>query len=801
METNQPRLAIAFVLSGLAACGGGGGGGTGGVAPVAGPSNLAYSDDDALELSGVEIAPLLPTFDGDVDAFDVVPGLPPGLVLDPLTGVVAGTPLAPAARRTYTITARNAGGSASIGLRLEVGAPQRFAFVSSATDDSLATLAVDTVADRLLRGPLALSAPADVGAERAVAHPNGHFVYVPHATSNTLAVWRVDEASGALNRLASVPLGAGPHAAVFHPSGAWLLVTSQLDDQIQVFSVGAGNGLLTETGVVALGTQPSDAAFSPDGRQLFVTHAGIVMNGLGSSLASYAFDEDLGTLALQAPPLALNGGRPLRLVVDPHESLVYLTLSMFDAVLSVRTSASGALTPIAPLRPAGDEPADLAVDARGRFLFVADSAEDSIRVFAVQPGTGALTTTGTFAAGDEPRGLRADPLGERLFAVARGSGELLTYAVANDGSLEQDGSLAVRPGTGSIAFATGAKPLAWAPRFVHCANTGSDDVHAFRVDAETGALTFSGQAFTDDAPTSLAIDPRTLFAVVVAEGAHTVQSFAISGLDGTLSPAAPSVAVTGTPTHVAIDPSGRFAYVTARDVALAGDGWLLTFAIEPLTGALTQIDARPAGSTSCSVAIEPTGEYAYVANRGNGTPGTARIAAFRLDSETGIPAAVGSPVVAPGITDLAFHPDGRTAYAVLRGSDALARYAIDRASGDLTAVPPVAGTGLEPAALVLDPRRRFAWASYTGNAALGEIDVLPVLADGQFGAVQQSVVDGDNPIAMALDASGRFLYAANQGSHDISILAVDPATGMLTARVPMIAGTAPTAIVASGTTY
>ena len=42
--------------------------------------------------------------------FTVSPALPAGLALDPLTGVIAGTPLAAAAQQGYTVTASNGGG-------------------------------------------------------------------------------------------------------------------------------------------------------------------------------------------------------------------------------------------------------------------------------------------------------------------------------------------------------------------------------------------------------------------------------------------------------------------------------------------------------------------------------------------------------------------------------------------------------------------------------------------------------------------------------------------------------------------
>lgn len=797
METNHRQFAALFLLSSLAACGGGGGVGAG--APVEAPSNLTYADDDVLELSGVTFAPRAPTYDGDVDTFEITPALPAGLALDPLTGIVDGLPSAPSLRRDYTITARNAGGSVATAVRIEIAAPQRFALVTNSTDASLATLPVDSDGTRFLRGPLAFAAASNVGAEVTVAHPNGRFVYTTFGTTNTLAVRRFDGATGSTQPTVSVPLEVGPHAAAFDRTGNWLLVTCRGADVVRIYAVDAVTGVPTLAHVTPVGKEPSDLAFSPDGQRVFVTHAGVEITGLGSSLAAYEFQGGAGTLRLLGAPLGLNGGRPTALTVDPRGTHVYLTLGMFDAVLAVRVTETSWLAPIAPLHDSGANPVDVEVDARSRFVYVAAAADDEIRSFRLDPTTNALIEDDSFAAGIAPRVLRRDPLGNQLFAVAHGSEELLSFTIEDDGDLVRESSLALRAGASNLTFVTGAAPLAFAPRFVHVANEGSDDVHAFRVNPVTGALTFTGQAFTDDAPTGLAIDASSQFAIVVAAGARTVQRFNVSPTNGTLTPTGPSVLVPGTPIHVAIEPAGRFAYVVTRDVLAIGDGSILTFALAGSADELTLVDQRNAGASSGAVAVEPTGEYVYVANNGNGTPGSATITTFRVDVTTGIPTAVGSPVFAPGIAGLAFHPDGRSVYGVLRGADALARYAIDRASGALSVIPPAAGTGFEPSSLAVDPRGRFVWAAYTGNAGAGEINVLPMSADASLGAPVQQIVDGNDPMALGLENSGTFLYAANRGSNDISVLAIDPASGFLAARTPMLAGTAPSAISVTGT--
>jgi hypothetical protein len=69
---------------------------------------------------GVPIAPLSPTIAASATSFSVLPALPAGLILNTATGVISGTPTTISATNTYTITAANAGGTASYGVVITV---------------------------------------------------------------------------------------------------------------------------------------------------------------------------------------------------------------------------------------------------------------------------------------------------------------------------------------------------------------------------------------------------------------------------------------------------------------------------------------------------------------------------------------------------------------------------------------------------------------------------------------------------------------------------------------------------------
>lgn len=153
--------ALSIALGSLTAgCSGGGSGGGGSTAiPPVAPSGLSYPAPGPLVV-GVPIASLSPTLaTGSADQYDVSPPLPAGLALDPVTGVIDGTPAASAPLSTYTITATNSAGSSAFGLDLEVVDPPALPVAGFVVD---ASAAAEGAGSAVAEVSLSSSSAADV---------------------------------------------------------------------------------------------------------------------------------------------------------------------------------------------------------------------------------------------------------------------------------------------------------------------------------------------------------------------------------------------------------------------------------------------------------------------------------------------------------------------------------------------------------------------------------------------------------------------------------------------------------------
>ncbi|MET9662771.1 lactonase family protein [Streptomyces sp. NPDC006510] len=168
--------------------------------------------------------------------------------------------------------------------------------------------------------------------------------------------------------------------------------------------------------------------------------------------------------------------------------------------------------------------------------------------------------------------------------------------------------------------------------------------------------------------------------------------------------------------------------------------------------------------------------------------GTDSIRICALDTTTGALRLHGETALRPGTgpRHLAFHPAGGHAYVLNELEPTVTACRWNAAAGVLepvgeTSVLPAETTedgdpATYPSEVVVSHDGRFLW---TANRGHDSISVLALDATGEQATLVTTVDCGGNwPRDLALDPTGRRLYAANERSGDVSWFDVDPATGI-----------------------
>jgi 6-phosphogluconolactonase len=369
------------------------------------------------------------------------------------------------------------------------------------------------------------------------------------------------------------------------------------------------------------------------------THHGIVVKKLimlGAAL----------TLLLGLPFAFAN-----RAFANPTPKFAYLANEQGGNVSAYTIdSSTGALRAVrgSPFAT-GPNPASVTVDPSGRFAYVANAGDETVSACRINSSTGALRAVAgsPFAAGIYPNSVTVDPSGRFAYVANFGDDTVSAYTINNSTG-------ALRAVTGS-PFAAGSGPNSVtvdpSGRFAYATNYYGNNVSAYTINNSTGALSaVAGSPFAaDEGSVSVTMDPSGRFAYVANEygtgsGAGSVSAYTINSSTGALRAVAGSPFAAGTqPRSVTVDPTGQFAYVANSNNAV-GNGDISAYTINNSTGALRAVAGSPfaAGHDPWSVAVDPSSRFAYVTNLKG-----ANVSAYTINSSTGaLTVVAGSPFAA-----------------------------------------------------------------------------------------------------------------------------------------------------------
>ena len=136
----------------------------------------------------------------------------------------------------------------------------RFVFVMNELDSTVVSLSLDPVSGKLTIIDTKPAVPVEAREANHCADiqvsPDGRFLYGSNRGHDSIAVFSVDQQTGALTALGHTPCGgATPRNLALTPSGNHLFSANQNGDRIAIFARDAETGLLTDTGrAIEIGT-------------------------------------------------------------------------------------------------------------------------------------------------------------------------------------------------------------------------------------------------------------------------------------------------------------------------------------------------------------------------------------------------------------------------------------------------------------------------------------------------------------------------------------------------------------------
>lgn len=642
----------------------------------------------------------------------------------------------------------------------------------------------------------------------AAIHPNGVVLYVMAPSVSNAQLWTLNLGpNGVLQQTASSPMTVNsPYQNLtVDPLGQFLYATDSFGGTVGVFGLDQ-NGNPGTPATAATISNPTQLLIDPTGNYLFAT-SGV---GASSQIAMYAINRSsaagvLGGLTAVGSP-ATGGTDDSSMALTQNGPSLYVLSNSSIYVFNISGAGLSAVTgsPFKNLLGTSQLSGQLTVDPTGDFLYVTGQAPDALYGFSIG-ASGALTALvpASYPTGSFPNQVNMDPSGNFVYVANRQDAWVYGRNLSV-GQLFPFSQIRTRGfGVTNQLLSAGSSSLTFTPTSLYVTNTASNTVSQFTIDPATGKLSSLGAPIaTGSRPMGMAVLPNEQFAYVADSanptGVEDISEYSISG--GVLSPLGSGIPTGNTPTWMTPDLSGSFLYVV-NDLGSNISAYTIS------SGRLTpESQVTSTGTNPVFVTTEPTGQYLYTANSGAGTI-----------SEYSILLPQGSlTVINPGLnaqgsatSSIAVDPSGRYAYVgnlnTPSSGGTVGEFTITEGSGDLVlnSGQPFVPVGNGVSSLVVEPSGQFVFIADFVSNKIYSYTIVASTGELMLNSVMEPVAStGTGPVALAVDISGQYLYCVNSGSNDVSIFKIGLTDGTLTqvgtTTVPT-GGTTPAGITLTGT--
>jgi 6-phosphogluconolactonase len=767
----RPAIWIALALVGGCSSGGSSNSGSNSGSD-SGPTGLRYPDHEERQFVNLPTDPSSPTYSGTVDSWSVTPGLPQGLTLDVLTGILAGTPTASIPETPFLVTASGPGGSTQVTLKIRVHDAPRFLYSTGPQDTDLSAYAVGASQSDLGFGPIQGTGALTPGPEQMVFHPGNNFAFVPNrglpGLMGSVSSYSITSSSGHLRHLGEVTCGEGPRRLTLNADGSTALVVTHEDNRLYSYAVDSSTGQLTYLSDVLTNTGPTQVAVDP------LEHFAYVLHDQSADITIHPIDPVTGAAGPMTQAINYWVTPPSDIAISSAGTIAYIAFAGDNSLQSFQVDPiDGSLSPYAVVT-LPDGPRSLALSPYDDLLYVACEGDDVLEVLELDPATGFVVKSNSIPTDDTPVRVTLDDTGLFAFVLHAGAHTIRSFTVdPATHDVSAGATVRARPLATDISVYQGDAPAQPRTEFLYALGGSAEDLSGFKFDSSTGQLApISVDSLAGTGPTDLIVDPLGRFVFVAHQLSAELSVFQISPGSGTLSESMGRTSLSEPPAALGVDGGGRYLFVT-----LPQSAQVLAYSIHTSTGELNLVATASTGSGPTAVSSDPTGHFVYVSNTG-GTNDS--LSSYRFESGQFVSGPQFIP--APGTPGpIRFSPSGERLYVALAGSNLIVPYLIHPVTGSLT----LEASGSAPAKgnpRVFDPHRSGAYgysAASTSNGGIGEIRRYSIDGAGAL-AFAEATASGIGPVTLRSGPSGNYLFVLNGTSDDLDVFGIGDPTGNLT---------------------
>jgi 6-phosphogluconolactonase len=342
----------------------------------------------------------------------------------------------------------------------------------------------------------------------------------PGANGQGIELFEADLRTGQLTHRGLAAKSRNPSWIALHPSGKYLYAVNEIADfqsnsgSVSAFAVDRSSGALRALNIVSsAGAGPAHLSIDASGDFAFVANYGggsiavlpIQEDGsLGDAVDVHRDEGSVGSTAASGAPagsFAISGHdapHAHMIAADPGNRFVLATDLGQDRIYTYALDRqTGKLTP-APgtpfvALPSGDGPRHFAFHPNGHWLYSIQEEASTVAFFRYDPSTGRLDAQQSLSA--LPQGFSGTsfaseilvaPNGKTLYAANRLHDTIAVFSIGADGRLNY---VAETSTLGDYPAQCRIDPSG---NFLYVCNQRSDNITSFRIQRETGLLSFTG---------------------------------------------------------------------------------------------------------------------------------------------------------------------------------------------------------------------------------------------------------------------------------------------------------------------